>query len=345
MVPTPSPTTANSSMHEWINEPLHLPNVDLDPGGVHLPHEHDGLITELWQRTGTLVLPLRGEAALIDEDRRLALISPAEIDQLIASTESTEPLKLYLGRSQTAEGVADDGILVADDGMNEESSEAVPVIAALLDDGAADALTTGKWADLRALGHLLDSRDTRLLTRATALANWHKANTFSPRSGRMTTLAKSGWSRIDTGDGTEHFPRTDPAVIVAVTDVSDRILLASNTAWDERIFSLIAGYVDPGESLEQAVVREVLEESGMRVGSPRYLGSQPWPFPASLMIGFAAQLESSVADQQPDGVEIRALRWFSRHELKAAVEAGEIIVPSGVSISRAIIHSWYGGEL
>lgn len=332
-------------MDDWTLRPLYLPSTDLAGAGPHLAHEHDGLITELWQRAHTLVLPLSGDAALVDEDRRLALITPAKIDALIATSQAEEPLKIYLGRRQTSEGAPDDGISVADDGTSIDASEAVPIIAVLLDDQAARAITTGGWAGLRSLESSLDSRDIGLLTRATALANWHRAHSFSPRSGRKTTAVKAGWARIDAEDGTEHFPRTDPAVIVAVTDEEDRILLASNTEWDERVFSLIAGFVDPGESLEQAVAREVFEEAGVKVRKLQYLGSQPWPFPASLMLGFAAQLASSVADQQPDGVEIRALRWFSRQELKDAVDAGDVIVPSGISISRAIIQSWFGGGL
>ncbi|HXR44149.1 MAG TPA: NAD(+) diphosphatase, partial [Pseudolysinimonas sp.] len=150
---------------------------------------------------------------------------------------------------------------------------------------------------------------------------------------------------VDPG-GREVFPRTDAAIIVGITDADDRLLLGSNAMWAANRFSVLAGFVEPGESLEAAVVREVFEESGLRVTDPVYLGSQPWPFPASLMVGFRARLaDGEPADTHPDGEEILALRWFTREEMAAAIADGSIGLPGRASIARAIIEDWYGGEI
>ena len=150
--------------------------------------------------------------------------------------------------------------------------------------------------------------------------------------------------RVDPDSGAEVFPRTDAAIIVGITDADDRLLLGSNALWENNRYSLLAGFVEPGESLEAAVIREVFEESGIRVTDPTYLGSQPWPFPASLMVGFLARVDERVESiLTPDGNEILDLRWFSRDELRDA--AGEILLPGPTSIARAIIEEWYGGPL
>jgi NAD+ diphosphatase len=220
-----------------------------------------------------------------------------------------------------------------------------PVVALLLDDAQAAALTDAAWGDLRRLGHRLGERDAGLFTQALALANWHIAYGFSPRTGEATRIGAAGWTRVGA-DGRELFPRTDAAVIVGITDADDRMLLGSNALWEPNRFSLLAGFVEPGESLEAAVVREVHEESGLRVVDPVYLGSQPWPFPASLMVGFRARVpegESTVGT--PDGTEILELRWFSRDELRDAAAAREIILPGPTSIARAIVEDWFGDEV
>ncbi|MGH3159932.1 MAG: NAD(+) diphosphatase, partial [Streptosporangiaceae bacterium] len=199
-------------------------------------------------------------------------------------------------------------------------------------------------ADLRQAGALLGDRDSGLLTHAVALANWHSTHTHCPRCGALTTVVTGGHSRICPVDGSEHFPRTDPAVITLVTDAADRALLARNAMWPEHRVSILAGFVEPGESAEQAVAREVAEETGIAVGEVRYLGSQPWPMPRSLMLGFWAR----AAGGQPihvDEEEIAEARWFGRDELRAAMAAGEIRLPPPVSIAHRIIESWYGAPL
>jgi NAD+ diphosphatase len=199
-------------------------------------------------------------------------------------------------------------------------------------------------ADLRRAGALLGDRDSGLLTHAVALGNWHATHTHCPRCGALTTVDPGGHSRRCPVDGSEHFPRTDPAMITLVTDTADRALLARNSAWPERRVSILAGFVEPGESAEQAVAREVAEETGIAVGEVRYLGSQPWPMPQSLMLGFWAH----AAGGQPiqvDAEEIVEAHWFSRDELRASMAAGEIRLPPPVSIAHRIIEAWYGEEL
>ncbi|MEV5709438.1 NAD(+) diphosphatase [Actinoallomurus sp. NPDC052274] len=198
-------------------------------------------------------------------------------------------------------------------------------------------------ADLRKVGAALSDRDAGLLTQAVGLQNWHTTHTHCPRCGALTTVASAGHTRICTVDGSEHFPRTDPAVIMLVHD-GERILLASGFRWPENRVSILAGFVEPGESLEQAVAREVWEEVGVTVRDCHYLGSQPWPLPRSLMLGFFATADPG---QEPrvDGEEIRGARWYTREELKAVTEAREILLPGRVSIARQLIERWYGGRL
>ncbi|MFC6081457.1 NAD(+) diphosphatase [Sphaerisporangium aureirubrum] len=204
------------------------------------------------------------------------------------------------------------------------------------------------WADiaaegLRKAGAVLGDRDAGLLVNAVALEAWHSAHEHCPRCGAGTTIVAGGHTRVCPVDGSQHFPRVDPAVIMLVHDGDDRCLLARGPQWPEGRFSVLAGFVEPGESLEQAVAREVLEEVGITVTAPRYLGSQPWPFPRSLMLGFFAR--ATTTDLIPDTEEIVEARWLTRTELGAAVENGEIRLPPGVSIARRLIETWYGSYL
>ncbi|WP_228645804.1 NAD(+) diphosphatase [Microtetraspora sp. AC03309] len=193
---------------------------------------------------------------------------------------------------------------------------------------------------LRRAGALLDDRDAGLFVYAVALEAWHAGHEHCPRCGSRTDVAASGHMRICPKDGSQHFPRVDPAVIMLVRDEADRILLARGPQWPEGRMSVLAGFVEPGESLEQAVLREVLEEVGVVAAAPRYMGSQPWPFPRSLMVGFFAQALST--DLRPDADEIAEARWWSRDELSAAVRSGELGLPPQVSIARRLIETWYG---
>jgi NAD+ diphosphatase len=198
-------------------------------------------------------------------------------------------------------------------------------------------------AGLRDAGPLLVDRDAGLLTHAVALANWHAVAVYCPRCGSVTEPEQAGHSRRCTVDGSEHFPRTDPAVIMAVTDPDDRCLLARGAQWPPGRVSVLAGFVEPGESAEQAVAREVHEETGVVVDTVSYAASQPWPMPHSLMLGFRATAIGT--DIEVDGDEIAEARWYSRDDLRASVESGELLIPPSISISRWLIETWYGGDL
>lgn len=197
--------------------------------------------------------------------------------------------------------------------------------------------------DLRQAGSALERTHAALFAQASAVMNWHATQGYCPRCGEVTRVIDAGWVRVCPEEGTEFFPRTDPAVIVLVTDASDRVLLGANAAWGGGRYSTFAGFVEPGESLEEAVIREVGEEAGLRITDPGYLGSQPWPFPRSLMLAFHATAVE--VDSVPDGEEILETRWFTREELAAETEAGHIQIPGGVSVAGAMLRHWYGADL
>ena len=209
--------------------------------------------------------------------------------------------------------------------------------ALLVDDPAPE-----QWASLRTAATSLSVDDLALLVHAVALAEWHAGHRFCPRCGSPLEAGQAGHVLTCTGCGRQHFPRTDPAVIMLVTD-GDRALLGRQPRWPEGRYSTLAGFVDPGESLEQAVVREVAEEAGIEVTDVEYFGNQPWPFPASLMVGFFARAVTT--EISVDGEEISDARWFTRDEIRAEAEAGTLKLPGGISISRTLVEAWYGGPL
>jgi NAD+ diphosphatase len=202
-------------------------------------------------------------------------------------------------------------------------------------------------ADLRRGGQLFDDLSAQLVSCAIALLNWHDSARFSPVDGSPTTPVRSGWARINPLTGQEEFPRIDPAVICLVHDGGDRAVLARQTVWPKRMFSLLAGFVEAGESFELCVVREVREEIGLTVRDVRYLGSQPWPFPRSLMVGFHAIGDPDQPFSFNDG-EIAEAAWFTRDEVRNALDAGDwtsaseskLLLPGSISIARQIIESW-----
>ena len=197
------------------------------------------------------------------------------------------------------------------------------------------------WAGLRELGAELGDLDAGLLVQAIGILEWHDRHRFSPLTGEPTTIERAGWVQRDPTTGAEFFPRTDPAVIMAVHDGGDRLVLGRQVAWPPGRFSILAGFVEPGESAEAAVVREVAEEVGLRVTDVRYVCSQPWPFPQSLMLGFVARVEGDDT-LRPDPSEIEEARWFSREELASG--EGPRALPPPVSIARHIIERWVAGE-
>lgn len=201
---------------------------------------------------------------------------------------------------------------------------------------------------LRQVGADLDDRDATLFATALALANWHAVHTHCPRCGAPTEPVQAGWLRRCTSDGTEHYPRTDVAIIVSVIDERDRILLARGAGWGEGRFSVLAGFLEPGESLAAAVAREVREEVGLEVTDVSYLGDQPWPFPSSLMVGFTARAAGS--GDQLDALrlqesEIAEARWFTRDEYREVLASGRVGASTRLSIARRLIERWLGHGL
>ena len=204
-----------------------------------------------------------------------------------------------------------------------------------------------EWSSLRTIGGGLSDLDAGLTVTAVALDNWRARTRWCSACGSALVIRNAGWSLGCEADGIEHFPRTDPAVIVLVRDQDDRALLGRHVNWPVGRMSTFAGFVEAGESAEAAVRRELTEETGVVIGPEpddvEYLGSQPWPFPCSLMLGYHAR--ASQTEITVDGEEIAEAHWYSRAELLAACESGEVTLPSPVSISRKLIERWYGSGL
>jgi len=249
-----------------------------------------------------------------------------------------------------------DGVLVDPDGtpatvaVSEVPDDAETVLLGVGHDGAAVfAADPGpeRGVALRPEASLVGLRDVaamsaladaNLLAHATGLLNWHRRHRFCANCGAATDTAEAGYVRECPNCGAQHHPRTDPVVITLVTD-GDRVLLGRNANWPERRFSCLAGFVEPGESLEQAVEREVGEEAGVTVADVRYVSSQPWPFPASLMLGFEATYTGG--DPHPHDRELQAVAWFTREDLRrAAAGDGEVSIPPPLAIARRLMDGW-----
>jgi NAD+ diphosphatase len=273
----------------------------------------------LWQRAKILHI---ADGRIAAHDEKLTLASAAEISTIAASGKFTEGSRYFLGLDLTDRSpyFVWDSQWVGD----------------VTDEVKSEGFTT-----LREIGAQLSPIESELALHATALSNWHLAHPRCPRCGGPTRVDLGGAARYCDADQSQHHPRTDSAVIVLIKDRADRILLGHQPVWPEGRFSTFAGFLEPGETFEQCVSREVFEESHIKVSEIKYLGSQPWPFPASIMIAFEAVTDNPEA-AQGDGEEITEVKWFSRAELKAAAADGSLLLPPTISVARKMIEGWLG---
>ena len=206
------------------------------------------------------------------------------------------------------------------------------------------AVAPAELVSVREVAPRLAQDDGGLIAYAAALLNWHRRHRFCSVCGSPSELAEAGLLRTCPSCGAQHHPRTDPVVIMLVVDAErDRVLLGRQPSWPPGRYSALAGFVEPGESLEDAVAREVLEETGVEVATARYDSSQPWPFPSSLMLGFTVEYIGGDA-RAADG-ELDDARWFDRDELsQAAAGRGDVHLPPPVAIARRLIDRWLEAE-
>ena len=306
--------------------PLPLGELPLSRGSLdraaHRRLEPD-LVPKLLADPATRVVVLVAESMEIFPDGSLAIRPPVLDDR--------HRLAFFLGEEES--GSDSDA-----DPSTDTESERVSYLAVVGDPTVAAG--HGHWQTLRNAGPDLTGRDAGIFATTQALANWHATHQFCPRCGAATEPEQAGWIRRCTRDGSEHYPRTDPAVIVAVVDDQDRLLLGRNAQWPEGRFSVLAGFVEPGESFEAAVVREVQEEVGIVVTDVTFIGNQPWPFPSSAMVGFRARAATTTL--HPDRVEMAEARWFTRDDYRNALISNNIRTPSGISIAQRLIENWLG---
>ena len=207
---------------------------------------------------------------------------------------------------------------------------------------ATPSRRSGRPAGLREAATELPAEEAALAGYAGSLLAWHRRHRFCANCGTATEQRDGGHERHCPACDAHHFPRTDPVVIVRVTDAEGRLLLGRQARWADGRFSLLAGYVEPGETLEEAVRREVLEESGVALGEVSYLASQPWPFPSSLMLGFSAV--ATGGEPAPGDGELAEVRWFEREEVERAARGeGELALSPPYSIARRLIDAWLAG--
>ena len=273
-------------------------------------------LDQLWAKA-KIVHFSDGRLAVSSSATELNFLSATEIQVLIKSGEFKAGEKYFLGLDQL---------------------ENEPYFAWNSDRAQAEDAPAG-YATLREIGGDLNEMQMEIALHTVALSNWHKSHPHCARCGAPTSVAMGGSVRKCDADKSEHYPRTDCAVIVLVRDVDDRILLGRQAIWPEGRFSCFAGFLEPGETFEQCVQREVYEESGIAVREINYLGSQPWPFPASIMISFEAITDfPEVA--RPDGEEIVEIKWLSRAQFNEQVAAGSLTLPPVMSVSRKMIDRW-----
>lgn len=276
-------------------------------------------LDQLWQRAQILQI---AEGRIAAVDSKLSLISAEQVAAHIAAKTFSEGSRYFLGLD-----IETKAPFFAWD------TEWVGTIA--------DEVKEVGFSTVREIGSLLSEQELEISFHAMGLSNWHRAHPRCPRCGGATRVDLGGAARTCDADGSQHHPRTDSAVIVLVKDRDDRILLGHQPIWPEGRFSTFAGFLEPGETFEQCVAREVLEESAVVVTELKYLGSQPWPFPASIMIAFEAVTDNPER-AQGDGQEITEVKWFTRAQLMAAAKDGSLLLPPSISVARKMIERWLG---
>ncbi len=287
----------------------------------------------------------RGEVQRLLKDPRAAVLGASADSVLIADAPQPRLLRRPVaGHVNPYQPI----LLGLEDGR--------PLFAADLDDPEAESQVaetgTGRLVSLREAGTLLPQTEGGVAAYLVALLNWHRRHRFCANCGAATRVAEAGLSRRCPTCSRTHFPRTDPVVIMLVDDGDGHVLLGRRIGWADGRFSILAGYAAPGETPEEAVEREVLEESGVRAHSPSYVASQPWPFPASLMLGYEASADRGGAgDPVPQPGEMVEVRWFSLEEVREAASlhdadgvtgapARGLRLPGEVSIARMLIDAW-----
>lgn len=275
-------------------------------------------------------------------------VEPGLLERLRADADT----KVIVVRADETPLGIDDGLALAPAGAVPDDAEwaflgrdprgGAVLVASLVADGDTVPAHDGRWGALRAVGGGLPIGDSAALVTAVSLGRWLRDASFCPACGARTVLRNAGWSRSCPSCGREHFPRTDPAVIVAVTRAGDpdRLLLGSNALWRGNRYSCFAGFAEAGESLEDTVVREVREEAGVTVEALRYIASQGWPYPRSLMLGFRAEVPAD-AVAEADGEEILDVRWFTRDEIRDGLTGSSTLqLPGPSSIAHRLITQW-----
>jgi NAD+ diphosphatase len=280
-------------------------------------------LSKLWD--AGRILHLSSGKFLVGVDEQLNFLGAADIDALKLTGKFESGEKLFLG-------------------INQESGRDIGYFAWCADAIDVDAHENNvEFQTLRSIGDHLSDLEMGLAVHAQALSNWHHTHQRCSKCGSTTTAANGGSFRKCDAEGSELYPRTDPAIIVLVADRTDRILLGRQKVWPENRFSCFAGFVEPGESFEHCVAREVGEESGVSVSEIYYLGSQPWPFPASIMISFQAVTDNPEA-ARPDGDEIEEILWFSRESMKNAIAEKNLLLPPAMSVARKMIEAWFASD-
>lgn len=294
--------------------------------------------------TGGSIVPLwRGKPLLEGDleafnDLRLAFRNP---DHPVLAKATEAPVFLGLSDDGTALFAIDMSDWVPPD-VDEDQ------VGAFLDQSVqrhpAEGSDGAGFAELRRVMTGLEPRDAELAATARGILTWHRTHRFCARCGAKTEMAEAGWQRICPVCGGRHFPRTNPVVIMLITD-GERVLVGRSPGWPDRMYSLLAGFIEPGETIEGAVRREVFEEAGIRVGKVGYLSSQPWPYPASLMLGCWGLAESTEITVDPQ--ELEDARWVSRSDM-LDVHAGrhpEIAPARKGAIAQFLIEHWLSDRL